>query len=232
MMKALTIRTVLLSLIFWLAPLPSPAGERPQGLDSETLRIIEQIKRREASLRNFSARFEQIQKTRLFAEVVRSEGTIFYDAQGKLHFQVTSPAPLSILFDGEWVVVHDPEQGRTQRRHVGKRQNLLKSYFGLGQPVEDLVRRFDVKAAANAPLPGVTLRMIPRQDRLAKHVQLISAEVDDNSWLPRQIYFQRSETEWSRIHLKFTSIDQTLPADAFDVPGAGAPSPAAPKESP
>jgi outer membrane lipoprotein-sorting protein len=231
-MQSLRLLTLLFSLVLWLGPLPAPAAATPDAPDAETLRIIEQIQAREASLRTFSARFEQIQKSRLFADVVHSEGIIYYDAAGKLLFQVTSPAPLSILFDGEWVVIHDPEQGRTQRRHVGSRQNLLRSYFGMGQHLADLLRRFEIKATGNSPLPGVTLRMIPRPDRISRHVQLISADVDDKSWLPRQIYIQRSETEWSRLHLEFTSIDHPLPENAFEVPGAGAVSPAPPKESP
>ena len=223
---------ILLNLI--AVPFPdqaSAADGTHEPPDSETLRIIERIRARESSLRTFSARFEQIQKSRLFEQVVHSEGIIYYDSQGKMLFRVTSPAPLSILFDGGSIVIHDPEQGRTQRRHVGNRGSLLKDYFGLGQPVDDLLRRFDIKAADNAPLPGVTLRMTPRADRLTRHVQLISADVDDKTWLPRQVYIQRSETEWSRIHLEFTSIDQPLPPEAFEVPEASAPSPAVPKET-
>ncbi len=228
------VTVIVLALLFpWLLPARAPAaGEAPSAADPATLRILERIRARETSLRTFSARFEQIQKSQLFEQIVRSEGIIHYDARGKLLFRVTAPAPLWIIFDCGTIMIHDPEQGRTRRRDVGSRQNLLKRYFGLGESLEELLRRFDIQAVENRPLPGVTLRMIPREDRLSKQVRLISADVDDKSWLPREIFIQRSETEWSRIRLEFTRLDQPLPADAFDVPGISAHPPAATKERP
>ena len=57
------------------------------GLDPQTYDIVMKIKEREGTLKTFSARFDQIQKSSLFEEVVKSTGIILYDATGKLMFR-------------------------------------------------------------------------------------------------------------------------------------------------
>ncbi len=213
-----TIRPLPLLFILLLTAIPVFA-DGPSPLDDLTLEVISRIKTREESLKTFEARFEQIQKSQLFEQIVQSSGIIRYDAGGRLLFQVQEPAPFAVVFDRDWVYIHDPGQQRIKKHHIGQRENILKQYFGVGQPLEDLTRRFDIKATSNKPLPGVTLVMQPRQDRLAKRISLISAEVNDDTWLPREIFIQQAKGEWTRMHLDFLSVNQPLPPDAFDLGG-------------
>ena len=215
-MKTIRLLPLLLGLLLTAIPVFA-AG--PPPLDALTLDVISRIKTREESLKTFEARFEQIQKSQLFEQIVQSSGIIRYDAGGRLLFQVQEPAPYAVVFDRDWVYIHDPGQQRIKKHHIGQRENILKQYFGVGQPLEDLTRRFDIKATSNKPLPGVTLVMQPRQARLAKRISLISAEVNDGTWLPREIFIQQTQGEWTRMHLDFFSVNQPLPPDAFDLGG-------------
>jgi outer membrane lipoprotein-sorting protein len=196
-----------------MTPLVSKAEE--PAMDAQTLKVMAQIKNTEATLRTFKAQFHQIQKSRMFEDVVESQGVIYYSADGRLRFSVLRPSPLTVLMEGEWITIHDPESGRTQRHHVGPRKNMLKTFFGVGEPLEQLNKRFDVRATANAPLPGYTLTMAPKKSLLARKVQQITALVDDRTWLPQQVVIQQSESEWSRMDLDFISVNKSLPAGVF-----------------
>lgn len=205
--------TLLGLLLMIMTPLVSKAEE--PAMDKQTIEVVTRIKNIEARLRTFEAKFHQIQKSRMFEDIVESQGIIYYSADGRLRFSVLRPAPLTVLMEGEWITIHDPESGRTQRHHVGPRKNMLKRFFGVGEPLEQFNKRFDVRAAANAPLPGYTLTMSPKKSLLARKVQQITAIVDDRTWLPRQVVIQQSEAEWSRMDLDFISVNKSLPADAF-----------------
>ncbi|MCP4748473.1 MAG: outer membrane lipoprotein carrier protein LolA [Desulfobacteraceae bacterium] len=195
------------------------AADAP-GLDKQTFDVITKIKKVENSLKSFSANFIQLQKSDLLESVVRSQGTIYYEADGKLLIKVTSPSSYSVLFDGEWVLIHDPEQKQTKKHSISGKENILKKYFGFGQPIEDLIQRFEVKATKNMPLPDVTLVMRPKKRAMAKRVRLISAIVDDQRWLPGQIYVQFNQKEWIRLTLNFKAVNQPLPPDTFILDGS------------
>lgn len=213
----LTVRFAsLLILPVLICAAPAPAAG-PSALDDFTLHVVKGIKAREASLKTFEARFDQIQQSRLFTQIVQSRGIIRYDARGRLLFRITDPAPYAVVFDGDWVYIEDPGQNTIKKHHIGRKENLLKKYFGVGQPLEDLTRRFAVKATSNAPLPGVTLVMRPKEARLAGRVSLISADVDEETWLPKEIFIQQTRDEWTRMHLDFTAVNQPLPPDAFQL---------------
>ena len=208
-----------LALLFIVPISVALAADTPR-LDDFTLEIAAKIKARERTLKTFEARFDQIQKSQLFENIVHSRGIIRYDADGRLLFQVTEPTPYAVVFDRDWVYILDPSQNRIKKRHVGRNGNIIKKFFGVGQPLEDLTRRFDVKATSNAPLPGVTLAMRPREARLAERISLISADVDDKTWLPVEIFIQQAHGDWTRMHLDFTAVNRPLPPDAFDIEGA------------
>lgn len=195
----------------------TPSGSRAEepAMDKQTIEVVTRIKNIEATLRTFEAQFHQIQKSRMFEDIVESQGVIYYSADGRLRFSVLRPSPLTVLMEGEWITVHDPESNRTQRHHVGPRKNLLKTFFGVGETLDQLNKRFDVRATANAPLPGYTLTMAPKKSLLARKVQQITALVDDRTWLPQQVVIQQSEDEWSRMDLDFISVNKSLPAGAF-----------------
>jgi outer membrane lipoprotein-sorting protein len=205
--------TLLGLLLTMMTPLASKAEE--PAMDKQTLEVVTRIKNIEATLRTFEARFHQIQKSRMFEDIVESQGVIYYNADGRLRFSVLRPSPFTVLMEGEWITVHDPESNHTQRHHMGPRRNLLKAFFGVGETLDQLNKRFDVRATANAPLPGYTLTMAPKKSLLARKVQQITALVDDRTWLPLQVVIQQSEAEWSRMDLDFISVNKSLPAGAF-----------------
>jgi outer membrane lipoprotein-sorting protein len=187
----------------------------PQPLDDFTLKTIAQLKARESTLQTFEARFDQIQKSSMFEQIVRSRGIIRYDARGKFLFKITDPAPYAVVFDGDYVYIHDPSQSLTKKHRIGHQESILKKYFGIGQPLDDLKRRFGIKASSNAPLPGITLVMKPKETRMAKRIALVSADVNLETWLPSEIYIQQPEGDWTRMQLVFTAVNQPLGPDAF-----------------
>lgn len=216
--KILTIATIgIICALVLLTAATCPLAADESALDDQTREVIARIKERESSLHTFSARFYQIQKSRLFDNVVRSEGSILYDAGGKLLFRIDQPLPLAVVFNQDWVQILDPEKGQIRKRHLGTEQGILRRYFGVGQPLADLMDKFELKAIANAPLPGYTLEMVPKQNRIAKHVKRISAVVDATTWLPREVFIELAQEDWTRIHLQFIDLNQPLPPNAFDL---------------
>ena len=206
------------SLLF--LPYSVSSSETNGQSESELSRVIENIKEKEKSLKTFTAKFVQNKTTHLLQEPLHSEGMIYFDYTGKMLLKVTSPSPLVLLLKNNLLLVYDPDSSKAKKRHLGKSDNILKKYFGIGQSVEELKKRYKIQLTSKTHSGTYQLKLIPRMKAIARHIDTIEVSVSPKNWLPEQIYFRESKGDHTSLRLEFTSINEPLPRGIFtiDVP--------------
>jgi outer membrane lipoprotein-sorting protein len=196
-----------------------PSEIEPQS-ESELSQVIKSIKEKEKSLKTFTARFVQNKKTHLLQQPLHSEGMIYFDHTGKMLLKVTRPSPLVLLLKDNLLLVYDPDLSKAKKRRLGKSDNIVKKYFGIGQSVEELKKRYEIQLASKTRSGTYQLRLIPKMKAIARHIDMIEVSVSPKNWLPEEIHFKESKGDHTSVRLEFTSINEPLPPGIFtiDVP--------------
>ncbi|MEA1935699.1 MAG: outer membrane lipoprotein carrier protein LolA, partial [Thermodesulfobacteriota bacterium] len=126
---------IFMGLILFLNPCPVfPSGANLQT-ESELSWVIKNMKDKEKSLRTLTAKFMQTKNTKLLKEPLYSEGTIYFDSEGKMLFEVTSPSSVMVLIKSGLLLIYYPDISKAKEKYLGN--NFLKKYIGIGQSVEE-----------------------------------------------------------------------------------------------
>lgn len=177
--------------------------------------IIKNIQGKEKSLKTFTARMVQTKKTRLLREPLHSEGFIYFDDTGKMLLKITAPSPLIVFLKNNVLVLYYPDLSKVKETYIGK--NVLREYFGIGQSVEELRKRYVIRLVSETPSDGYHLELIPKHKTIAKHIESIQVTVNPENWLPQQICFKEKAGDWTAIRLEFISVNKPLPAGIFSI---------------
>ena len=175
--------------------------------------IMANIKEKEKNLKTFTARMVQTKKTRLLRDPLHSEGFICFDYTGKTLLKITEPSPLIVLLKDNMLVLYYPDLSKVKETYIGN--NVLRKYFGIGQSVEELHKRYVIRLMSETPSDGYHLELIPKHKTIAKHIDSIEVTVNPENWLPQRICFKEKAGDWSDIRLEFISVNEPLPAGVF-----------------
>jgi outer membrane lipoprotein-sorting protein len=186
-----------------------------QARQSERDYIITRMKEREKSLKTLTARFVQTKKNALLKEPLQSEGAIYYEAADKMLFKITRPSSVVVLVKSRKLLTYYPDLKRWKERFIGN--NILKEYFGIGRSVEDLSKQYAIEILDKSATGIYRLQLHPKIKVIAKRIETIEIEVTEGRWLPELIYFKEIKGNYTSIRLKYTSLNQPLPAGIFSI---------------
>ncbi len=206
MRRYLPVIIILLILLF-------PLGKLSAGDD--LMGVLEKIKAREKSLKTFTAAFSQTKKTQLLKTPLLSGGMIYFDAKGRVLFQVTSPSPVTVILRGGELITWYPDLAKAKKRYVGA--GAVKKYFGIGDTVGELQKLYRIDLASTENGENYRLKLTPRAGDMAKRIEIIEVEVQRDAWLPATIHFREKGGDFTTIKLDFISINEPLPTDIFKV---------------
>ncbi len=185
--------------------------------EPELARVLNNIKETEKTLRTFSASFSQVKTSHLLREALNSEGFIYFDVRGKMLIKVTHPSPLLLLFTRNAIIVQYPGSYGVESNVFGNADNIFQDYLGLGESVEALKNKYDIRLNGSAPSGGYLLKMMPKINTTLKHIELIDVVVSPKNWLPEQIHFKEKQGDDTTLRLHFISINEPLPRDIFAI---------------
>lgn len=198
-------------------PYPVFSSEKDFKSKSELDRVINNIKEKEKSLKTFIATFMQTKKSQLLREPLQSEGLIYFDISGKILIKVTRPSQVTLLLKDNQRVVYYPDLSKVEKRTFGKKNNIVRKYLGIGEPVEELKKKFEIELVPDKSSSDYHLKMIPKNKTTAKHIDMIEVFVSPIHWLPGRIHFKEKKGDYTTIELTFTSINEELPQDIFSI---------------
>ena len=207
--------TILVFLYIALIPCPNltASADPPPLTDSEAKQLLIKIKDKENTLQTFIAKVKQTKKTQLFKDPLHSEGMIYFDKSGKMLLKMTQPSPVIIFFKGDRLYLHYPDYGKTEETYIGN--DFFKKYIGIGTSIDTFYEQYSVEIYSITKSGHYQIRMTPKQERMAKKIEMIDVIINTNDMLPDQIRILEKDGDDTSIALEFTSINQPLPKDIF-----------------
>lgn len=200
-----------------LFPLCGFSSETDHQSTSELIRVIKNIKAKEKTLKTFIATFLQIKKSQLLREPLQSEGLIYVDLSGKILIKVIHPSLLTLLLKDNMQVIYYPDLARAEKKMLGKTDNILSKYLGIGQPIEMIQKQFEIGLGNKISSGGYHLKMIPKNSSTARYIDMIEVEVNQENGLPEQIYIKEKKGDHTTIQLEYKAINEPLPPSIFSI---------------
>ena len=211
------IAPILIIICLSLFPLYVFSSEADHQSTSELVRVIKNIKEKEKTLKTFIATFSQIKKSQLLRETLKSEGLIYVDFSGKMLIKVIHPSLITLLLKDNMQVIYYPDLATAEKKILGRTDNILSKYLGIGQPIEMIQKQFDIGLGDKVSSGNYHLKMIPKNTATARHIDMIEVVVNKKSGLPEQIYFKEKQGDHTTIQLEYKAINEPLPPSIFSI---------------
>jgi outer membrane lipoprotein-sorting protein len=211
------ISPLLIIICLCLFPLHAFSSEADRQSTSELIRVIKHIKEKEKTLKTLIATFSQIKKSQLLREPLKSDGLIYVDFSGKILIKVIHPSLITILLKDNMRVIYYPDLAKADKKIIGRTDNILSEYLGIGQPIEKMQKKFEISLGDKMSSGEYHLKMKPKNTVMAKHIDMIEILVNPNNGLPERIYFKEKQGDHTAIKLDYKLINEPLPPDIFSI---------------
>lgn len=213
-MKSVYIILTLLLFCQAMPALPSETQKSAWTMDD----VLRQVKERERTLVTFIAGFKQIQQNSLFDRPQVSEGTLFFDHNGRLLMKMTTPEAYLVLITGQKMIMGVPGSSSYRQKKLAGQNTFIKQVMGIGQSIDRLKNQYDIRMATATCGESCELELKPLKKSRRIPFTAICATINTLQWLPEKIRLEEPDGDVTTFHLQFTSINQPLPDHIFDIP--------------
>jgi outer membrane lipoprotein-sorting protein len=187
--------------------------------------LLQQIEAKVKTLKTLSGRFRQTKSTRLLTAPMESAGVFYWQPPDRFRWEVTQPAPFTLVARGDTVLVvtRDLQRAALYRHPSG--DGLLGQIIGTAGDTEAFKRTYYLQitpATQAEDQSWVQLQLEPRTARQAKYLKRVEVMIDPVSWLPQQVTITETNGDWSTIRLQEPSENAEVADELFSVqPPAG-----------
>jgi len=137
-------------------------------------------------------------------------------AEGMTRFSLEYFAPNSmhIRFNTDYLNVTNGD-GNTEVLEIGSGVRRAQSSFSRENSIEGLKKNFAIVAQENSR--EYELRFVPRTDAFRRRMNYLVVKLDKHDFLPRSLEVDGKSGVNSVFLINFTSTNQKLPAETFEV---------------
>ncbi len=228
-MKRMRCALLLVSCIILLAGWVQCAWGQEAAQDSPAFMtvplLLQRIEAKARTLKTLSGRFQQTKSTRLQASPMESEGTFYWQPPDRFRWEVTRPAPFSMVARGDTVLVYyrDLKRATVYRHPAG--DGLLGQIIGTAGDTEAFRNTYYMQITPPAQPEDrqwLQLQLEPRSYRQARYLKRVEVLIDQVNWLPQKVTITEANGDWSRIRLLDLAENTEIADDLFSVkPPAG-----------
>lgn len=212
------ILSIILMLILLYPAMPALSSETQKPAIWTVDDVLLHLKDRQRTLATFIAGFKQIQQNSLFDQPQVSEGTLFFDHNGKLLMKMTTPEAYLVFITDQEMIMGVPGSPSYRQKNLTGRNTFFKRVMGIGQSIDQLKNQYDIQMATTPCKETCELRLTPLKKSRRTPFASIRATIDTLQWLPETIHLEETGGDVTTFHLQFTSINQPLPDRIFDIP--------------
>jgi outer membrane lipoprotein-sorting protein len=212
------ILSIILMLILLYPAMPALSSETQKPAIWTVDDVLLHLKDRQRTLATFIAGFKQIQQNSLFDQPQVSEGTLFFDHNGKLLMKMTTPEAYLVFITDQEMIMGVPGSPSYRQKNLTGRNTFFKRVMGIGQSIDQLKNQYDIQMATTPCKETCELRLTPLKKSRRTPFASIRATIDTLQWLPETIHLEETGGDITTFHLQFTSINQPLPDRIFDIP--------------
>ena len=194
--------------------------EAGAGSQLTAAEVLEQLQAKAETLKSLQGNFEQRKFSRLLITPMESEGRLFWQPPGRLRWEVVQPAPLTLVAQGERIMILYPDLKKASLYRQPFGGGLLERITGATDDPEAFQRQYRIQVALVARGGSgrwIQMTMEPKSARRARYFKRLEIKIDPNTWLPGEISIQESSKDWTVIHLSNLQENTELPDGLFSV---------------
>jgi outer membrane lipoprotein-sorting protein len=191
------------------------ASDHPLPVDPD--KLLSDVKARAETIDTLVAQFKQTRISNLLQAPLVSTGLIYFERGGNMLTQVNTPSALQLFVRGQDVMILNPELGTVRKRRVPRSDQMIKAWLEGDVSIDMLTQQYELQATRSLNREGYNLQMIPRDPRIARHVDRVEIELNPATLLPEQVMVRLTKGDRTTVELQYVSINKPLPAGIFDI---------------
>ena len=201
------------SLIFFvllvsLVPLVAPCWAQQETKDLAS--VLEQCKKAQDAIADFTADIKQVKSTSFSKEPVVSRGKMRFKRPGQLWVEMYPPYPsITVLHNGV-LLIYFPEEKVAQRYQVAGNPALAQWLLFFQNPIETLGKRIWIQ---DERAGTVVLRLEPAEDLAI--FQEIRISLDTTIWMPKGVELVEKNGNRTTITYDNITINSGIPDASF-----------------
>lgn len=203
--------------------LPARASSKSRATVEESgsarlAKLLSAMKAEQEKVHTLTADFKEEKISQLLAKPAVSHGRFSYEAPDKVRWEYEKPTPITLVIQGDEMTTWFRDLGRADKVKVSRYSRRVLQYMGAGVSVNRLLSYFEVALWQ----PGGTdqdyrLDLIPRYDRLRKHLKTMTVWIDSRTYLMTRLRYEEPDGDRTEYDLSHLVVNQPLPADRFVV---------------
>lgn len=204
-------RKVVSSILFLLLFLisegtPSWAQQETKDLAA----ILDQFKKAQESIEDFTADIKQVKTSSLLKEPVVSRGRMRFKRPNQVWLEMYSPYPNITALNEGVLLIYFPDEKVAQRYQVAGNPALAKWLLFFQNPIETLGKKIRLREEKAGE---VVLSIDPAEDLAV--FQEIRIAVDTSNWMPKRLEMVEKNGDRTTINYHNVRINSGIPASSF-----------------
>jgi outer membrane lipoprotein carrier protein len=174
--------------------------------------ILEQLKKAQKSLKDFTADITQVKISSLFTEPVVSHGKMRLKRPNQIWVEMYPPYPNVTVLNKGVLLIYFPDERVAQRYDVAGNPLLAKWLLFFQNPIETLGKNIwlqDEKAGE------AVLGIDPAEDLAA--FQEIRITIDTSNWMPKRLELVEKNGDRTTINYEDVRINVGIPDSSFQL---------------
>jgi outer membrane lipoprotein-sorting protein len=205
-MRKVAVVFFLLSFLPFSLVIPSWAQQKNKDVTS----ILEQIKKAQEALVDFTADIRQVKISSLSKEPAVSRGKMRFKRPDRIWLEMYPPYPTVTVLDKGVLLIYFPDEKVAQRYQVAGNPALAKWLLFFQNPIETLGERIWLQEEKAGE---VVLDIAPNQDLAL--FQKIRISIDTSNWLPKNVEMVEKGGDRTKITYDNITINSGIPDDSF-----------------
>ncbi|OGP83563.1 MAG: hypothetical protein A2Z08_06030 [Deltaproteobacteria bacterium RBG_16_54_11] len=190
----------------WVAP--GTAQQEAKELAS----VLEQCKKAQSAIADFTADIKQVKKSSLMEKSVVSRGQMRFKRPDQLWVQMSPPYPSITVLDKGVLLIYLPEEKQVQRYQVAGNPALAKWLLFFQAPLETLGKRIWIQEVR---ADTVVLRLEPAEDlALFKEIKI---SLDTTIWMPKHVELLEKNGDRTTIFYDNIKINTGITDTSFQL---------------
>jgi outer membrane lipoprotein-sorting protein len=171
---------ILVALLVSFGPRIAPGTTQQEA--KELASVLEQCRKAQSAIADFTADVKQVKKSSLMEESMVSRGQMRFKRPDQLWVQMSPPYPSITVLDKGVLLIYLPEEKQVQRYQVAGNPALAKWLLFFQAPLETLGKRIWIQEER---ADTVVLRLEPAEDlALFKEIKI---SLDTTIWMPKHV---------------------------------------------
>jgi len=207
-MRKGTVTSFFLLLLLFSLAIPSWA----QQDNKDVAPILEQLKKAQESLQDFTADIKQVKISSLFKEPAVSRGRMKFKRPNQIWVEMYPPYPTVTVLNKGVLLIYFPEEKVAQRYQVAGNPVLAKWLLFFQNPIETMGKKIWLQEEKEGE---VVLGIDPAEDlAIFKEIRI---SIDTSNWMPKRLELMEKTGDRTTINYNNIRINVGIPDSSFQL---------------